>query len=65
MHILGMHGLSDLFYIRYPAGCRIRLAGYPAGYRILKIAGYPVKLNRITISSIKFQKRLLETALLL
>jgi hypothetical protein len=29
------------FEIRYLAGYRILLAGYPAGYRILKIAGYP------------------------
>jgi hypothetical protein len=34
------------FYIRHPAGYWIRLAGYPAGYRILKIAGYPAKLKR-------------------
>jgi hypothetical protein len=30
-----------LFYIHYPAGYRISLAGYPAGYGILKIAEYP------------------------
>jgi hypothetical protein len=29
------------FDIRYPAGYRILQAGYLAGYRILKIAGYP------------------------
>jgi hypothetical protein len=29
------------FDIQYPAGYRILLAGYPAGYQILKIAGYP------------------------
>jgi hypothetical protein len=27
--------------IRYSTGYRICLAGYPAGYRIIKIAGYP------------------------
>jgi hypothetical protein len=29
------------FKIRYPAGIPDLIAGYPAGYRILQIAGYP------------------------
>jgi hypothetical protein len=36
-----------------PAGYRILLPGYPAGYRISKIAGYPAKRTDYCISSLK------------
>jgi hypothetical protein len=53
-----MHRISGIFL--YPES---GLSGYPAGYRILKIAGYPAKLKKITTSLHKNSKNALECLL--
>ena len=42
LFVAGLHRISGLFYIRYPAGYPVSFAGYLAG----RISGYPAR--RIT-----------------
>jgi hypothetical protein len=60
---VGMHRISGTFlytgtYIRYPAGYRIWLAGYPARYLILIIMNKPdiSQIEEITVSIHKISK---------